>query len=96
MINDQRFKHISHNGFLLLALLATCLAIVWSTYDARNLNRERNLVRQQTMQIQALWRQLHLERGVTFDYAHIEDVARKELRMRPPHLGDIQWVNLDL
>ena len=67
--------------FLLVALLASCLALVRSAYESRRVFAELDKARQEQRRLEADYKRLDAERQAQGTHLRVEKVAREKLRM---------------
>ncbi len=85
---------MSRTNFILLALLiASALATVASTHRARKLFTELERSQAEQKRIDIEWGQLQLEQSTWAKHALVESLAAKQLGMRIPDAGRIQFLN---
>ena len=85
---------MSRVNFILLALLiASALATVASTHRARKLFTELEQSQAEQKRIDIEWGQLQLEQSTWAKHALVESLASKQLGMRVPDAGRIQFLN---
>jgi cell division protein FtsL len=85
---------MSRVNFILLALLiASALATVASTHRARKLFTELEQSQAEQKRIDIEWGQLQLEQSTWAKHALVESLATKQLGMRVPDAGRIQFLN---
>ena len=66
---------------LLIALLASCLALVRSAYESRRVFAELDKARQEQRRLEADHKRLDAERQAQGTHLRVEKVAREQLRM---------------
>jgi cell division protein FtsL len=71
------------NIVLLLALLASCLLLVRTSYEARRLFAEVDKARAEQKRLDAEYKRLDAERQAQATHLRVEKVAREKLAMRP-------------
>ena len=67
--------------FLLIALLASCLALVRSAYESRRVFAALDQARQEQRRLDADYKRLDAERQAQGTHLRVERVAREKLRM---------------
>jgi cell division protein FtsL len=83
------------NVLLVLALLASCLLLVRTGYEARRLFAEVDKARAEQRKLDAEFRRLDAERQTQATHLRVEKVARDKLGMRPAtpavttYVGDV-------
>jgi cell division protein FtsL len=70
------------NLVLLIALLASCLVLVQTAYEARHLFNALDRARQQELQLDTEFKRLDAERQAQATHLRVEAVARDKLGMR--------------
>ena len=70
------------NVILLIALLASCLALVRSAYESRRVFAELDKAQREQRQLDAEYKRLDAERQAQATPRLVEKVAREKLRMR--------------
>jgi len=81
------------NLVLLALLIASALATVASTHRARKLFTELERSQAEQKRIDIEWGQLQLEQSTWAKHALVESLATKQLGMRVPDAGRIQFLN---
>jgi cell division protein FtsL len=71
-------------GVLLLAIVASAVAVIYSAHRSRELFRELEQARRDENEIQIEWRQLLLERSTLSSHTRVETIAGSELQMTSP------------
>lgn len=80
-------------GVLILTLLLSAIGVVYATYLNRVLLSELQMKEQESVQLQARYSQLVLERGVYLTESRIEKVAKQKLAMVLPSHSRVVIVN---
>lgn len=70
---------------LVLAVLASSLGAIWTSYRHRVLFARAMQIRDRIEVLDARWTQLLLEQATLENHARLARLARKRLGMRPPH-----------
>ena len=70
------------NLFVSVLLMLSAISLVTARYQARQLFVELDRSRAQSRELDIRWRQLQLDRAELARNAHVDKVAREELRMR--------------
>jgi cell division protein FtsL len=83
------------NVWLVVALLACALSLVTSSNRARRAFIGIENAQADTKRIDEEWRRLQLEQGTLAKHGHVEDLAKRELRMRAPDARRLQFVQGD-
>ena len=68
---------------LAVALIASCLALVRTSYEARHLFAEVDKARAAQRQLDAEYKRLDAERQAQATHLRVERMAREKLAMRP-------------
>ncbi|MFP3872825.1 MAG: cell division protein FtsL [Thiohalophilus sp.] len=68
---------------LILAVLASAVAVVYSTHYSRKLFVELTELKQVRDDLNVEWGQLQLEQSTWATHGRIEELARKQLNMKP-------------
>ena len=79
--------------FLLIALLASCLALVRSAYESRRVFAELDKARQEQRRLEAEYKRLDAERQAQGTHLRVEKVAREKLRMNTATPGVTAYVD---
>jgi cell division protein FtsL len=75
--------------FLVLAVVASGIGVVYAKYLSRSRFVELQRVRAQRDQVDVRWRRLQLEESTLATYSRVEADARGKLRMHLPHPGEV-------
>jgi cell division protein FtsL len=78
-------------GLLLVAIVVSAVAVIYTAHRARELFRELEQARHDENEIQIEWRQLLLERSTLSSHARVEAIAGTELQMATPE-GELRTV----
>ena len=78
---------------LLIALLASCLALVRSAYESRRVFAEFDKARQEQRRLEADYKRLDAERQAQGTHLRVEKVAREKLRMHTATPGVTAYVD---
>jgi cell division protein FtsL len=70
------------NLFVSVLLMLSAISLVTARYQARQLFIELDRSRAQARELDIRWRQLQLDRAELARNAHVDQVAREELRMQ--------------
>lgn len=70
------------NLFVSVLLMLSAISLVTARYQARQLFIELDRSRAQARELDIRWRQLQLDRAELARNAHVDKVAREELRMQ--------------
>ena len=81
------------HGMLLIALLASCLALVRSAYESRRVFAELDKARQEQRRLEAEYKRLDAERQAQGTHLRVEKVAREKLRMNTATPGVTAYVD---
>ena len=79
--------------FVLLLLLASCLALVRSAYESRRVFAELDKTRQEQRRLEAEFKRLDAERQAQGTHLRVEKVARDKLRMNTATPGVTAYVD---
>ena len=79
--------------FLLIVLLASCLALVRSAYESRRVFAEFDKARQEQRRLEAEYKRLDAERQAQGTHLRVEKVAREKLRMNTASPGVTAYVD---
>ena len=79
--------------FLLIALLASCLALVRSAYESRRVFAEFDKARQEQRRLEADYKRLDAERQAQGTHLRVEKMAREKLRMHTATPGVTAYVD---
>ncbi len=79
---------------LALATLGSALAVVWSQHQTRLLFKQLSGLENARDELNHEWRQLQLEIGANAGHARVERIAREQLGMQQPTIGDIRSLRL--
>ena len=80
------------DGALLLAMLASAIAVVWSRNESRELFMRLTVLQNQRDALNVEFGRLELEQATWADPARIEQVARRQLGMINPLPQDIRVI----
>lgn len=80
------------NLLLLIALLASCVVLVRTSYDGRRLFAELDRARSQQRQLETDFERLKSEQQAQATPLRVEKVARDKLRMRTPTPAVTEYV----
>lgn len=81
---------------LWVLVLVTSIAVVYSTYQSRELFDRSEKLNEQAYQLDVQWNQLLLEKSSLATYGRIEVAARKVLDMGQPRNADVVLVAGDI
>ncbi len=81
--------------FLLLALMGSSLAVIWSTHVSRQLLNELQQLEKERNRLQVEWGQLLLEQSSMVSQGRIEDMAQQQLGMQIPAMDKVVVVKSD-
>lgn len=80
------------DGVLLLAMLTSAIAVVWSRNESRELFMRLTVLQNQRDALNVEFGRLELEQATWADPARIEQVARRQLGMINPLPQDIRVI----
>ncbi len=80
------------DGMLLIAMLTSAIAVVWSRNESRELFMRLTVVQNQRDALNVEFGRLELEQATWADPARIEQVARRQLGMINPLPQDIRVI----
>jgi cell division protein FtsL len=80
------------NMWLVVVLMACALSLVTSSNRARRAFIGIENAQSEAKRIDEEWRRLQLDQGTLAKHAHVEDLAKRELRMRAPDARRLQFV----
>ena len=81
-------------AFILLwiAVTGTAMGVVISKHESRQLFHRLQILKQERDDLQIEWGQLQLEQSSWATHGRIEQLARKEIKMKIPRVGDTVMV----
>jgi len=81
-------------AFILLwiAVTSTAMGVVISKHESRQLFHDMQILKQERDDLQIEWGQLQLEQSSWATHGRIEQLARKEIKMKIPRVGDTVMV----
>lgn len=77
---------------LVLAVVLSAIAVVYSKHQSRKLFVELQALYQQIDELDIEWGRLQLEQGTWSSHGRIEEIARKKLNMTLPKASDILYI----
>jgi cell division protein FtsL len=80
---------------LLLAMLASGIAVIYTTFKNRSMLNELQMLRNQRNELQVQWGQLLIEQSTFSLDSRIERKAIDELQMTVPEISDVVMVRYD-
>ncbi|HAW94562.1 MULTISPECIES: cell division protein FtsL [unclassified Arsukibacterium] len=81
---SQDWRQHKLAGVLLLACIASALAVVYLAHLNRQLTIAQDTYYQQRDQLDTQWRNLLLEQRSLAEHSRVEDIARRRLNMQRP------------
>lgn len=88
-MNDQTKRWWWLNAALLVLVVASALAVVYSTHCSRQLFGELQMLQADANQLQVEWGQLLLEESTWSTPGRVERLAKRRLHMRPPEFKEM-------
>lgn len=77
-------------GVLVVAVLASALAVVYAKHENRKLFAELQALTQQRDQLEVDWSRLQIEQSVWSSHARVEQLGREQMHMRSPGPDEIR------
>jgi len=77
-------------GVLVVAVLASALAVVYAKHENRKLFAELQVLTARRDQLEVDWSRLQVEQGTWSTHARVEQLARGDMHMRNPLPGEIR------
>ncbi len=77
---------------LVLAVVLSAVAVVYSKHQSRKLFVELQTLYQQIDELDIEWGRLQLEQSTWSSHGRIEEIARKKLNMTLPRANDILYI----
>lgn len=77
---------------LVLAVVLSAVAVVYSKHQSRKLFVELQALYQQIDELDIEWGRLQLEQSTWSSHGRIEEIARKKLNMTLPKANDILYI----
>lgn len=77
---------------LILAVVLSAVAVVYSKHQSRKLFVELQALYQQIDDLDIEWGRLQLEQSTWSSHGRIEEIARKKLNMTLPKANDILYI----
>jgi cell division protein FtsL len=77
---------------LILAVVLSAVAVVYSKHQSRKLFVELQALYQQIDELDIEWGRLQLEQSTWSSHGRIEEIARKKLNMTLPKANDITYI----
>ncbi|MDB6096972.1 MAG: cell division protein FtsL [Francisellaceae bacterium] len=84
-----KFKPLLGITFLIMGVVSTALAVVYTKHQSRTLYAKLQDLQSQRDDLHIEWSQLLLEKGAWANDARVERVAREQLSMEMPQLNQI-------
>ena len=81
------------NGVVLIAVVATGIAVVQTRHESRNLYNELQRLETDRDRLNVIWGQLQLEQAAWSDPGRVERIARERLGMEQPASEDIELID---
>ena len=79
-------------AFLLLLVMGSAIAVVYTKHQSRKLFVELQAVRKQIDELNIDWGRLQLEQSAWSAHGRIESIARKRLNMKLPDASEIIYI----
>jgi len=79
-------------GALILATMASAVAVIYSKHESRKLFVELQKLHKQVDEINIEWGRLQLEQSAWSSHGRIEKIARKKLHMKLPKADEIKYI----
>lgn len=79
-------------AILMLAIMASALAVIYSKHQSRKLFVELQELNQQEDELNIEWGRLQLEQSAWSSHGRIEKVARKKLQMKLPEANEVYYL----
>ena len=79
-------------AFLLLLVMGSAIAVIYSKHHSRKLFVELQHVRKQIDELNIEWGRLQLEQSAWSAHGRIESIARKRLGMKLPDANEIVYI----
>lgn len=79
-------------GVLILATMASAVAVIYSKHESRKLFVELQKLHKQVDEINIEWGRLQLEQSAWSSHGRIEKIARKKLHMKLPKADEIIYI----
>lgn len=76
-------------GILLVVVIASAIAVVYSAHVTRQLYSERQSLQKEQDNLDNEYEKLLLEQSAWADYARVDQLARQELDMKQPGASDL-------
>ncbi len=83
---------LSVTVFLLLMVMGSAFAVIYSKHQSRKLFVELQQVRKQIDELNIEWGRLQLEQSAWSAHGRIESIARKRLGMKLPDAGEVIYI----
>ena len=80
------------SAILLVMVMSSAFAVVYSKHKSRKLFVELQLVRKQIDELNIDWGRLQLEQSAWSAHGRIESIARKKLGMRLPEANEVIYI----
>ena len=82
-MNDS-MRHLAVGSCLALAVMGTAIACVYAKHESRKLFTELQVLNAARDQMEVEWGRLRIEQSTWATYARVEQLARKQMKMRAP------------
>lgn len=79
-------------GALILATMASAIAVIYSKHESRKLFVELEKLHKQIDEINIEWGRLQLEQSAWSSHGRIEKIAQKKLNMKLPKADEIIYI----
>jgi cell division protein FtsL len=83
---------LAATAFLLLMVMGSAFAVVYSKHESRKLFVELQHVRKQIDELNIEWGRLQLEQSAWSAHGRIESIARKRLGMKLPDANEVIYI----
>ena len=81
---QQRLRQVIAFSLLLVAVMTSAIGGIYAKHESRKLFTELQRLNVERDKMEEEWGQLQIEQSTWSTYARVEQLAREDMKMRPP------------
>jgi len=86
---QERLRQIIVPALLVFAVMASAIGGIYAKHESRKLFTELQRLNVERDRMEVEWGQLQIEQSTWSTYARVEQLAREDMKMRPPKADEM-------
>ena len=92
-VSSESMRQLAVLALLVLVVMASAIGSVYAKHEARKLFTELQRLNVERDRMEVEWGQLQIEQSTWSTYARVEQLARENMKMRPPTADEMMLLS---